>query len=215
MPLPKPGSQPTVRAPSSTSTPGSRANINAFASNPNGPLREAAHMPVQPARPSVPPAAFRDGPPAPAPIAALNVSGNGPSGNGHFEQVVTAFQSTMQQFLDYQLESNRQRQELMSRFLDTQRAMVEVLAGNGNGHHGSGASTAPVYKTAPQVAPSVLLPELSKAPTETVAPVALSAAVIEAPAWRLGRKPRAVSFAFNAVRRAGPGSVSSRRLEPL
>ena len=181
MPLPKPGSQPTVRAPSSTSTPGSRANINAFASNPNGPSPEAPQSPAQPARPSVPPAAFRDGPPAPAPTAALNNSGNTFSGSGHFEHVVTAFQTTMQQFLDYQLESNRQRQELMSRFLDTQRAMVEVLAGNGGGHHLSAASAAPAFTSPPQVAPAPLLPEVSRTLTQTLAPVALSASIVVAP----------------------------------
>jgi acyl transferase domain-containing protein/NAD(P)H-dependent flavin oxidoreductase YrpB (nitropropane dioxygenase family)/NAD(P)-dependent dehydrogenase (short-subunit alcohol dehydrogenase family) len=181
VPLPKPASQPMVRAPSSTSTPGSRPNINAFASNPNGPSREAPQRPVQLAPPVAPPAAFREVPAAPAPTAALNVSGSGSAGNGHFEHVVTAFQTTMQQFLDYQLESNRQRQELMSRFLDTQRAMVEVLAGNGGGLHLSAASTAPAFTSPPQVAPAPLLPDLSRTVTETVAPVALSASVVVAP----------------------------------
>ncbi len=62
---------------------------------------------------------------APAPVQAA-------VGGGQVTEVVTAFQSTMQQFLDYQMESNRQRQELMSRFLDTQRAMVEVFARGGS-----------------------------------------------------------------------------------
>jgi NAD(P)-dependent dehydrogenase (short-subunit alcohol dehydrogenase family)/acyl carrier protein len=181
MPLPKPASQPTVRAPASTSTPGSRPNINAFASGSSGPSPEAPQRPVQPAPPADPPAAFREVPAAPAPTAALNVSGNGSAGNGHFEPVATAFQTTMQQFLDYQLESNRQRQELMSRFLDTQRAMVEVLLGSGNGRHLSGVSTAPAFTTPPQVAPVPSLPEISRTLTETLTPAALSASVAVAP----------------------------------
>jgi len=179
-PLPKLASPSTVGAASSTSTSVSRPSTNALASNPNGPSWEAPQRPVQPP-PSLPPAAFREVPPAQMPMAALNDSGNGSSGNGHFEHVVTAFQTTMKQFLDYQLESNRQRQELMSRFLETQQAMVEVLAGNGNGHHGSGASTAPAFTSPPQLAPAPLLPELSRTLTETVAPVALSTSVVVAP----------------------------------
>jgi acyl transferase domain-containing protein/NAD(P)H-dependent flavin oxidoreductase YrpB (nitropropane dioxygenase family)/NAD(P)-dependent dehydrogenase (short-subunit alcohol dehydrogenase family) len=78
-----------------------------------------------------------------APPASVSVNGarathNAPPapavatpGDGHLTDVVTAFQSTMQQFLNYQTESNRQRQELMSRFLDTQRAMVEAFATGG------------------------------------------------------------------------------------
>ncbi len=74
------------------------------------------------------PQAYAPAVPAPAlPGAAAPVA----PGNGHVAEVVTAFQSTMQQFLNYQMESNRQRQELMSRFLDTQRAMVEAFARGG------------------------------------------------------------------------------------
>lgn len=182
VPLPKPASPSImVGATSSPSASVSRPSTNAFASTPNGPSREAAQRPVQPAPPSVPPAALRDGPAPPARIAALDVSGEMTLGNGHVEHVVTAFQTTMQQFLDYQLESNRQRQELMSRFLDTQRAMVEALAGNGAGQHFSGASAAPAFTSPPQVYPAPLIPEVSPTLTQTVAPVSLSTSVVEAP----------------------------------
>jgi acyl transferase domain-containing protein/NAD(P)-dependent dehydrogenase (short-subunit alcohol dehydrogenase family) len=174
MPLPKPVSQPMVGASSSTSASGFRPNANAFASGSNGPSREAPQGSVQPSPPTAPPAAFREVPPAPAPTAALNVSGSGSAGNGHFEHIATAFQTTMQQFLDYQLESNRQRQELMSRFLDTQRAMVEVLLGNGTGRSLWSASTAPAFTSPPQVAPVASLPEISRTLTETLTRVASS-----------------------------------------
>ncbi|HTX38694.1 MAG TPA: SDR family NAD(P)-dependent oxidoreductase [Bryobacteraceae bacterium] len=70
-------------------------------------------------------------PQAYAPVVPAPVVPAPAPGNGHMVEVVTAFQSTMQQFLNYQMESNRQRQELMSRFLDTQRAMVEAFARGG------------------------------------------------------------------------------------
>ncbi len=182
MPSPKPESQPMVEGPLLTSASGSRPHGNAFASGSNAPSRERPQQPVQPSPPAVPPAAFRDVPPAPpptvvatrevlsapAPVAATNVLGNGSGENGHFEHLVTAFQTTMKQFLDYQLESNRQRQELMSRFLDTQRTMVEVLAGNGNGHHLSGASRAPAFTSPRRVVAAPSLPEISPTPTETL-----------------------------------------------
>ncbi|MDR3701793.1 MAG: beta-ketoacyl synthase N-terminal-like domain-containing protein, partial [Candidatus Sulfopaludibacter sp.] len=81
--------------------------------------------------------------PAPAPVVSTQALGS----PAHVTEVVTAFQSTMQQFLDYQMESNRQRQELMSRFLDTQRAMVEVFA------RGASAPGPVVAMPEPQYAP--------------------------------------------------------------
>ena len=172
MPLPKPASPSAIGPTSSTSTSASRPNIDAFASGSDGPSPEATQRPVQPAPSAAPPAALREVPAAPAPTAALNVSRSGSAGDGQFEQVATAFQTTMQQFLDYQLESNRQRQELMGRFLDTQRAMVEVLLGSGNGRHLSGVSTVPAFTTPPRVAPVPSLREISHTPTETRTPVA-------------------------------------------
>jgi acyl transferase domain-containing protein/NAD(P)H-dependent flavin oxidoreductase YrpB (nitropropane dioxygenase family) len=181
MPLPKPAFQPTVRAPSSTATPGSQPTVDAFASGSSGPSPQAPPRLVQPAPSPAPLAAVREVPAFPAPTAVLNVPGNGSASNGHFEPVATAFQTTMQQFLEYQLESNRQRQEVMSRFLDTQRAMVEAFLGNGNGHHLSGASTAPAFTAPPQVAPVPPLQEIPGVLTETLTPEALSASVAVAP----------------------------------
>jgi acyl transferase domain-containing protein/NAD(P)H-dependent flavin oxidoreductase YrpB (nitropropane dioxygenase family)/NAD(P)-dependent dehydrogenase (short-subunit alcohol dehydrogenase family)/acyl carrier protein len=177
MPLPRPVPPPMVGASASTSTSGSGPSTNTFASGSNGPSREAPQRPAQPSSSAAPASASREVPPAPAPTAAPNVSGNMFSGSGHIEHAVTAFQTTMRQFLDYQLESNRQRQELMSRFLDTQRAMVELWAGNGKGHPISGAATAPAFTRPPQVAPASLPPEVSRTLTETLAAVASSTQV--------------------------------------
>ena len=107
-------------------------------------------------------------------------------GNGHLTEVVAAFQSTMQGFLNYQMESNRQRQELMSRFLDTQRAMVEVFA------RGSAAGipfpSLPATHLVPPAIPAAIVAAPSPAPqasaptvSPALAPTELQAAVTAPP----------------------------------
>ena len=110
--------------------------------------------------------------------AAPAVSGNGPSGNGHILQMAAAFQGTMQQFLQYQMESNRQRQELMSRFLDTERSMMEMFFGNGH-HASSSAAAAFAPAAAPGPVPDVA-PGFSPASMPTVPDVIPGSVAVEA-----------------------------------
>ena len=79
----------------------------------------------------------------------------------------------MQQFLQYQMESNRQRQELMSRFLDTERSMMEMLFGNGHRASSSvAAALGPVPSVAPGFSPAtaLILPEVAQAVELSAAP---------------------------------------------
>ncbi len=107
-------------------------------------------------------------------------SGNMPTVHaaaGNVSEIVGSFQTTMQQFLDYQLESGRQRQELMSRFLDTQRAMMDVFAGNSSGSFSAPAAFAP-QSYAPPVRPQVARPQVAR---QQVAPPPPPAPVFHAP----------------------------------
>ena len=132
--------------------------------------------------------------PAMQPIAAPSTNGhpaNGYASNGHasnapathghaapgnVSEIVGTFQTTMQQFLDYQMESGHQRQELMSRFLDTQRAMMDVFAGNAPAHYQPPAALAPQSYTAPAQ------PRLAPPPTfEIPSPSRMSPAPAPAP----------------------------------
>jgi acyl transferase domain-containing protein/NAD(P)H-dependent flavin oxidoreductase YrpB (nitropropane dioxygenase family)/NAD(P)-dependent dehydrogenase (short-subunit alcohol dehydrogenase family) len=96
---------------------------------------------------------------------------NGHPANGHLAEIAASFQTTMQRFLEYQMDSNRQRQELMSRFLDTQRAMVDVFGGNGSAmHNHAPAGLMPPAYAAPAL-PQVSPPPAFEYPVQPAAPV--------------------------------------------
>jgi malonyl CoA-acyl carrier protein transacylase len=209
---PKSVANTVVTAPAPTPSAAPKSN-GVHASAPKAPAK-----PAQAPLASPPPAPVREAPAAKtstkAPVAKApavpvmngKANGNG-NGNGHLADVMTSFQATMQQFLDYQMESNRQRQELMSRFLDTQRAMVEVFAGNGASHSPAVAHTVQTFSI-PAPLPIASLPAREHTPREVAAPIALPS-----PAMQPEPMPE-VAFAPAPAAPPQPGPQPAPAAEP-
>jgi len=170
----------------------------AVAASGNGPLMEAAAVAASGNGPLMEAAAVAaSGNGHLMEAAAVAASGNGhlmevtaPSGlsNGNLMDVVSTFQSTMHAFLNYQSESNRQRHELMSRFLDTQRAMVEGFARGGGMAIPFATMSAPLSTiAAPAVSrvmppPAIAAVVASATSSQSFTPTPIPAPVVAAPA---------------------------------
>jgi acyl transferase domain-containing protein/NAD(P)H-dependent flavin oxidoreductase YrpB (nitropropane dioxygenase family)/NAD(P)-dependent dehydrogenase (short-subunit alcohol dehydrogenase family) len=103
-------------------------------------------------------------PPAPLPAGAVS------SASG--DAALATFQESMRQFLAYQAESQRQRQELMTRFLETQQAVLQSYLGGAPLVSPSTPAIAPIVAPpplVPPVAPTIPYLETPIAPTPSLA----------------------------------------------
>ncbi|MBI2677230.1 MAG: SDR family NAD(P)-dependent oxidoreductase [Candidatus Koribacter versatilis] len=123
--------------------------------------------------------------PSATPASAPLVSGAPPAPTGDATlDMMAAFQATMRSFLDYQARAQQQRTELMTRFLETQRAVFEAIATGSAAPNARPAAVPPVPSL-----PSVVGAAASAMPVATkvapgAAPAAAPATVSAAPAPR-------------------------------
>jgi acyl transferase domain-containing protein/NAD(P)H-dependent flavin oxidoreductase YrpB (nitropropane dioxygenase family)/NAD(P)-dependent dehydrogenase (short-subunit alcohol dehydrogenase family) len=82
-------------------------------------------------------------------VSVMNSSEPRPAVAAPTDAVLAAFQESMRQFLDYQTESQRQRQELMARFLETQQAVLQSYLG------GAPVALPSIAPSTPAIPPSV------------------------------------------------------------
>jgi len=94
-------------------------------------------------------------------------SGAAPAANNALVEALTAFQRTMQSFLEYQSRAQEQRQELMTSFLATQRTIFEAFARGGGTGISADALQWPASLSLPGV-PAATVPQPTLVPRAVI-----------------------------------------------